>query len=537
MSTFCRGLIVLNLRGGPMGMVSKTLIAVAALMLSALPALRSAHASPYSWAQGLPGCDPSRPAVAHHANQQVLPHQPQDGPVPCGVLTGWPAVENRIEVTNTEAVIYEPAILPALPGVGGSGHVPGPGRPLGLARTFDEGSAWQAFPVPEVIPDNPAYPASQVDNNLYVDHDTGRLFLYMYSPQYGGPPKCAVPYGNPATIGFSDDSGTTWSNGNDIDHGCAENPTILTGKPRVAEQLSYPNVVYLCGDNTSSGAATLGTPGFSCSKSLTGGSTWLGTTLHGQGFYSGLAKDNLDPYAQCAGASSSAGAGVQPLPDGTLLVVVTCGGKTYMSKSTDEGATWNIQNQIPHGGSLRADSVGNLYLIETNPTSSGLGGGGASKILLSHSIDGGATWSPELNLIAPGVASAGTHFFAQGTFAAGQVGHVAVTYYGIRTGKTTSDGFITETRDALDYNPVFWSGQVNNPNRPLLFNTTGANTGITVLDFNGGALSPDGRSVWASFVQDCGTNMLTDPNCQSRWPQDHPADPDDGFAGRLVWPP
>ena len=49
-------------------------------------------------------------------------------------------------------------------------------------------------------------------------------------------------------------------------------------------------------DDTSSGAATLGTSGFSCSKSLNGGSTWLGNiadnlpgTNH-QGWYSGVAK-------------------------------------------------------------------------------------------------------------------------------------------------------------------------------------------------------------------------------------------------------
>ena len=92
-----------------------------------------------------------------------------------------------------------------------------------------------------------------------------------------------------------------------------------------------------------------------------------------------------------------------------------------------------------------------------------------------------------------------------------EVGRVAIMYYGIRTGQTTSDGFITETRNALDPNPVFWSGQVNSPSRPLLYNTPGANPGVTVLDFIGGAFSPDGRSVWASYVQDCGTSMLTDP--------------------------
>src|SRR5206468_2360346 len=116
-------------------------------------------------------------------------------------------------------------------------------------------------------------------------------------------------------------------------------------------------------------------------------------------------------------------------------------------------------------------------------------------------------------------------------------GRVAFMYYGHRTGQTADDGFITETRNALDPNPVFWSGQVNSPTRPLLYNTTPpVNQGVTILDFIGGAFSPDGRSIWASFVQDCGTSLVTDPNCTSRYPQTDPGNPQDGFAGRLVWP-
>src|SRR5439155_652233 len=99
---------------------------------------------------------------------------------------------------------------------------------------------------------------------------------------------------------------------------------------------------------------TLGTTGFSCSKSLTGGRSWLGTTLQGQGYYSGIAKDTLAPYPECAGQSSSAGAAVQPLPDGTLVVVMTCNSKTFLSASRDEGATWKVLHGIPQGGTLRA---------------------------------------------------------------------------------------------------------------------------------------------------------------------------------------
>ncbi|MGH7753664.1 MAG: hypothetical protein ACREN5_12680, partial [Gemmatimonadales bacterium] len=86
--------------------------------------------------------------------------------------------------------------------------------------------------------------------------------------------------------------------------------------------------------------------------------------------------------------------------------------------------------------------------------------------------------------------------------------------------------------------PVFWSGQVNDRTTqgPLLYNNEPfSNRGITVLDFTGSAFSPNGRSVWASFVKDCGENAFTDPNCTSRWPATNPGLPQDGFASRLVW--
>ena len=502
-----------------------------AVALTVATAVQSQADSPYRWAAGLPGCAPSRPAVAHRAGQQALVDQPRNGPVPCGMLTGWPTVENKIEVTNAGAVIYEPA-------VGGGPVLTGDGRGADslnnqsrFARTFNNGGQWTAHSVqvsPEVYEGD-----SQQDNNVYVDHDTDRFFWYVYESGYFAPPLCSNG-GPAATVVYSDDSGSTWSWGFDKDHDCSENPTLLTAKSTVAgETLSYPNVVYLCGDNTSSGVGGTGTSGFSCSKSLSGGASWLGTTVDGQGFYAGLAKDATDPYPECGGQPTTTyptavggSADVQPLPNGTLAVLVTCNKASFLSESNDEGATWKIAHALPHGGSLRIDSAGNLYLVELVD---------GAKLMLSHSIDGGATWTPELNMTAPGVASVGTWTFAQGTHAAGHVGDVAVTYYGKRDTNTTSDGFITATRDALTADPIFWSGQVNDPSRPLLYNTsTNGNTGVTVLDFNGGAWAPNTQSVWGSWVQECGENFVTD--CQSQFPTRAPTAATDGFAGRLVWP-
>jgi hypothetical protein len=517
---------------------NKLVVFVAALAAVA-PAVTNvaAKASPSAaWAAGLPGCHADNPAVGHHAGQQVLADQ-SGGPVPCGMLTGWPTVETRVEVTNDNAVIQEPALLTICPVLGGSGHMYGcGGQGEGLARTFNDGGKWDAVSVQ--LPPDLIVEEGGVDNNLYVDHDTGRLFFYIYGPHYLDQPGCLIPGVNPATIAYSDTNGTTWNWGLDLDHACSENPTVVTAAaPAGGEQPDgYANVVYLCGDNSSTGAAGAGTSGFTCSKSLTGGSRWLGsmiqgTLFSGQGWYSGIAKDNLDPYPECAGQSSSAGAGVQPLTNGTLLVVMSCNSQTFLSESTDEGKSWHVRTAIPHGGSFRVDSADNLYLLQKTQDTSG------SQLMLSHSTDGGTTWSDELDMVAPGVVSVGTFNFAQGTFTDGFVGDIAVTYYGIRTNNTTSDGFITATKNALDPDPVFWSGQVNSTDKPLLYNTqTSGNIGITILDFNGGAWAPDGRSVWGSWVQDCGANLLTDPGCTERYPGINPADPEDGFAGRLVWP-
>jgi len=111
---------------------------------------------------------------------------------------------------------------------------------------------------------------------------------------------------------------------------------------------------------------------------------------------------------------------------------------------------------------------------------------------------------------------------------------------------TTLDGYITETRNALDIlhggQPVFWSAFVNSASRPLKYETghpVGAD-GSTYPTPDGSALGgpqanqvgmdlgPD-DSPWASFVEDCGpgpdAQSCVDQHGQTR-----------GVAGRLDWP-
>src|SRR6266404_977089 len=113
-----------------------------AVTLFVLTAVRASADPAHDWAAGLPGCDPSRPAVAHYAGGVPLVPQPTNGPVPCGRLTGWPTVENRIEVTNDNTVIYMPALIPDGNVLGGRRNIKKKSDNNTVGRTTDEGAHW-----------------------------------------------------------------------------------------------------------------------------------------------------------------------------------------------------------------------------------------------------------------------------------------------------------------------------------------------------------------------------------------------------------
>lgn len=113
-----------------------------------------------------PGCDPSRPAVAHHAGGVVLAPQPADGPVPCGVSTGFPGGETRIETGTCGAILYAPA-----------GHMGDEPQTTmrsrgGMAISEDHGASWElSLPFGMTWHHN--------DLETFVDRDTGKLFFMV----------------------------------------------------------------------------------------------------------------------------------------------------------------------------------------------------------------------------------------------------------------------------------------------------------------------------------------------------------------------
>lgn len=474
------------------------------------------------------GCDPARPAVAHHAGGKALAEQPADGPIPCGVTTGFGGAETRIRVTKSGALIYEPAGIPAGPGgIGFGDGVPGEvpqtsASPAGLTVSTDNGATWKL-----VKPLGVTWGSS--DHQGHVDRDTGRFFWYAlhvsgplpHTNPDAPPPQDQVP-GTKAHLLWSADEGKTFTYATACCPLFSENPRFATAPAPAGgdKPVGYPNVVYFCA-NTSIGFTAPVIFGRVCSKSLNGGTTWSEESM----LFNGL----VPTHSECDGDGEVYGAtdGNYPAPasDGSLYVMVNCNGKTFLAKSTDEAATWPILKdgkgaplEIPAAEEMRADPDDNLYLFKR----------AGAAITLQISRDEGQTWTPEMVVTAPGVANLDAWFPAVRS-----AGHVVVSYYGQRAGQVSYDGYLTESRNALAAKPVFWSAVVNNPAVPMLIDAQGTRApGPGFLDYKGADIGPDGTA-WGSYVQDCPPDT-SDPVC---------LDPDGSprrygalaFVGRLAW--
>ena len=467
-----------------------------------------------------PGCDPSRPAVAHHAGGVALNPQPSITPIPCGVTTGYPSSEDRIAVTSTGTVFYSPAIVP-IHGVGCPHFVGSPLNCAGLARTFDQGFTWTAV-LPPDLAGRPNYAAAANEVQIYLDRGTNRLF--RSSPDLNG-----------TSVTWTSDDGRTW--GSSV--ACcpvAENPRFLAAHPVRSTTVGYPNIVYLCSNTSLAGGEISVAGGRICQKSLNGGRTWI---IVGQGLTN---KRPMSVHRECGNSGDETAGYPAATSEGFLYLVISCGGKNYLSRSVDEGRSWPIianlfaanlsggptlvpgsGGAVPGSGGalpgseLRSDSEDNLYLAW----------GVARGVELAISRDRGKTWTSPMNVAAPGVDYVLTSFFTVGS-----PRQVAFSYYGQRAGQSGFDGYLTVTNDALDTTPVFWSATVNNPSRPLLYEPNPSNP-LIFVDYIGVDIGPDGTP-WASFLEDCAPHV-DDRACLTGLPRmttDHTL----GFAGRLLMP-
>jgi hypothetical protein len=228
-------------------------------------------------------------------------------------------------------------------------------------------------------------------------------------------------------------------------------------------------------------------PGRLCYKSLDGG-----VTFSPAGYTSPTASNPPDicpPLNFNTGVVDSQGTMYQP---------VNCEHSAYVVVSRDEGAseTWIPQKDAPTGTvtsgtnlKLAVDDADNLYAMWS---ANGL-------VYIAVSRDHAQSWSAPMMVAAPGLGNV-----EKAAVAAGAPGHVAITYYASSDPSAQLlSAYITETADALDSQPLFYSGAINNPTAPI-FHDYGLTGGSPRTDFVGGAFDSPGSTFWAGVVKQLG---------------------------------
>jgi hypothetical protein len=441
----------------------------------AVAAITSSIGCQHALAAAIPGCHPAWPVVAHRAGGAIA-QLPADAalPVACGVETGYASSESTIAVTGGGALIYSPAQTEN-----------------SMARSLDGGATWSlTLPADE----QPTSFWNTVDPYVIADRRTGRAFwTHATGPvrNEGGLPQGSGFY-LAAASGFqvftSSNDGRSWTT---ADYSTAptgdwEKLSVGPAPPAssgAAQPSGYPDIVYLCANSP----FEVSGPGRLCYKSLDGG-----TTFAPAGFVS---PSPSQPQDVCSPLNFNAAVVDK---QGAIYTPADCEQSAYVVISHDEGAsdTWVSLKGAPTSGPaagglvwLAIDDADNLYALWN----------ANGKLYLTASRDHAQSWSTPMSVGAPGVQS-----IQRPGFAAGAPGHVAITYYASRDPSAQMlSAYITQTEDALDPQPLFYSAPINDPTQPI-FHDYGLTGPSPRLDFTGGAFDSSGTTFWAGVVKQLG---------------------------------
>jgi hypothetical protein len=395
-------------------------------------------------------------------------------PVACASETGYATSESSLAVTSDGTLVYSPAETEN-----------------SMARSPNEGAGWSL-----------TYPAIEqhtsfwntVDPYVIADRRTGRVFWsHATGPvrNEGELPEESGFY-LAAAYGFqvysSSDDAATFTTADYSTAPTGDWEKVFTGpappaSTGAAQPVGYADVVYLCANSP----AEVAGPGRLCYKSLDGG-----VNFQIAGYTSPTASN---PQDVCPPLNFNTGV---VDGEGTIYQPVDCEKSAYVVVSHDEGAseTWIPEPDAPTGTTtsgtnlkLAVDDVGNLY---AEWTANGL-------VYLAVSRDHAHSWSTPMMVAAPGTSNV-----QRPAIAAGAEGQVAVTYYATTSPTAElANAYITQTADALDAKPLFYSGALNAPAAPI-YHDYGLAGGSPRTDFIGAAYDAPGTGAWAGVVKQLG---------------------------------
>ena len=500
-----------------------------------------------------PGCAPERRAIAHRAGGvPVRVHEHERAPIPCVTPTSYRAGEASIVVTNEGTVLFQSVF-------------PEAGLPIGLLRSVDRGATWEF-----IDPNGDPPRTGSNDMNMWVDRKSGRVFWSN---------DIELPVVHVQRVDYSDDDGMTWFPSSPLpmhfDH-----TQLFSGPPtrESRDSIQGPqNIVYaVVSGGFTCGFAPFGFCGTHLTKSLDSGLTWEPSVAL-----------PYPPECMAAGNNPIGGYGLNGVVgrDAIVYLPFTPCERPYVAISHDEGSTWQLSlvadtETIGWGElGLGMDKAGNLYAAWTDS---------ADRLpYLAISRDRGQRWSTPLMIGAPGINEA-----ALPQLVAGARGQVAVSYYGSKNAplpfpppcitdppmgdlgfgylgqppslgcpayeNETWDTYVTESFNALDRHPLFWSATLNDPANSTWYGFTpsglripepppgvtdgfndrwaiGPNSEATSgrADYFGMTIARD-NTPWVGFVQACpfGLPFAGNPNCSQA--VGGPNDGAFGLVGRLV---
>jgi hypothetical protein len=402
-------------------------------------------------------------AVAHGVDHRSPSPAPAVG---CMYATGFRAVSPSIQVTSGGALFIARS-------------------EGGVLRSTDHGQHWKYLRVPP-IPDGDSHRIA-IHGYVHVDPRTDRVY-YVTSL---GAASCGGFAG--AVVSWSDDLGESWT-GTTVACDTYDWGKVLTGPAPSGN--AYPSAIYFFGV-----APRLVGGERLVYRSLDGGTTW-------------------QRMPNIAEATTEAGVGAAA-PDGTVyfdypefygFYPVGKFNKTYpydpankchqmIAVSEDFGQTWR-QEPVPFSRACKllygqqrvaVDQNGTVYVVWVDDSD--------GQLYLSYSSDRAHTWSPPVNVMAPGMTFSLTH----ANIIAAQPGHILIAALetsaaenplkGIVQGLGDYYAILTESFNATASAPQFRSVNLDPPDDPTLAKGEISDEANAYL-----GISPSGEG-WAVFAR------------------------------------